>query len=66
MSPTTQITRRRALVGLAAVSALVVSACSGGDSGESGGGKSAGSGWSVPSTDPTATIKVLSILRLSD
>jgi ABC-type glycerol-3-phosphate transport system substrate-binding protein len=56
-------TRRRVLAGLAAAaaSALVLSGCSGGDSGSSSAGSS---GWSVPSTDPTATIKVLSILDL--
>jgi ABC-type glycerol-3-phosphate transport system substrate-binding protein len=62
MSPLPQMTRRRAVAGLAAAaaSALLLSACSGGDDAQS----SAGSGWSVPSTDPTATIKVLSILNL--
>src|SRR4051794_3484999 len=67
MTLITPITRRRALAGLAAAtaSALVLSGCSGGDN-SSGGSSSAGgsSGWSVPSTDPTATIKVLSILNL--
>src|SRR3954454_2062343 len=65
MSPLIHMTRRRALAGLAAAtaSALLLSGCSGGDDG--GGSSSSGaSGWSVPSTDPTATIKVLSILDL--
>jgi ABC-type glycerol-3-phosphate transport system substrate-binding protein len=58
-----QMTRRRVLAGFAAATAaaLVLSGCSGGDNGSSSSG---GSGWSVPSTDPTATIKVLSILDL--
>jgi ABC-type glycerol-3-phosphate transport system substrate-binding protein len=65
MSPLIHMTRRRALAGLAAAtaSALLLSGCSGGDDG--GGSSSSGaSGWSVPSTDPTATIKVVSILDL--
>src|SRR4051794_16224385 len=65
MSPQIHMTRRRALAGLAAAtaSALLLSGCSGGDDG--GGSSSSGaSGWSVPSTDPTATIKVVSILDL--
>jgi ABC-type glycerol-3-phosphate transport system substrate-binding protein len=58
-----QMARRRVLAGFAAATAaaLVLSGCSGGDNGSSSSGAS---GWSVPSTDPTATIKVLSILDL--
>jgi len=58
-----QVTRRRVLAGFAATTAaaLVLSGCSGGDNDSSSSGDS---GWSVPSTDPTATIKVLSILDL--
>ena len=58
-----QMTRRRVLAGFAATTAaaLVLSGCSGGDDGSSSSGDSS---WSVPSTDPTATIKVLSILDL--
>jgi ABC-type glycerol-3-phosphate transport system substrate-binding protein len=57
------MTRRRVLAGFAATTAaaLVLSGCSGGDNGSSSSGDSS---WSVPSTDPTATIKVLSILDL--
>jgi ABC-type glycerol-3-phosphate transport system substrate-binding protein len=50
-------------VGLAAAaaSALLLAGCGGGsDGGESNGG----GGWSLPGTDPAATIKVLSILDL--
>ena len=65
MSRTTQLTSCRALAALAAAaSALLLSACSGGNGAQSGAGQSGGSKWSVPSTDPTATIKVLSILNL--
>ncbi|MDY7090343.1 MAG: sugar ABC transporter substrate-binding protein [Actinomycetota bacterium] len=62
MSLTATLSRRRLLAGLAAAaaSALVLTGCSGGDS-DSG---STGGGWSLPSTDPAATIKVLSILDL--
>ncbi|MBU2667316.1 sugar ABC transporter substrate-binding protein [Actinoplanes bogorensis] len=63
MSLITPLSRRRLLAGLAAAtaSALVLTACGGGD--DSGTGSTAG-GWSLPSSDPTATIKVLSILDL--
>jgi ABC-type glycerol-3-phosphate transport system substrate-binding protein len=63
---TTSMTRRRVVAGLAAAtaSALLLTACSGGDDDGGGGQSAGGSGWSVPSTDPTATIKVLSILDL--
>ncbi|GAA0553555.1 extracellular solute-binding protein [Paractinoplanes ferrugineus] len=44
-----------------AASALVLSGCSGADGDSSGG---SGGGWSLPSSDPTATVKVLSILDL--
>lgn len=51
--------RRTGAVVAALVSgALVCTACSGGD------GHSASGGWEFPSEDPTATIKVLSILSL--
>ncbi|MEV6495378.1 sugar ABC transporter substrate-binding protein [Actinoplanes sp. NPDC051633] len=58
------LTRRRLVTGLAAAtaSALLLTACSGGDDGASS--SSSGGGWSVPSSDPTATIKVVSILDL--
>jgi ABC-type glycerol-3-phosphate transport system substrate-binding protein len=61
----TPISRRRALTGLAAAtaSALLLTACGGGDD-SSGGTSGSSSSWSVPSTDPTATIKVVSILDL--
>ena len=65
MTPRTLFSRRRVLAGFAAAaaSALVLSGCSGG--GDDGGGSTAGgSGWSVPSSDPTATLKILSILDL--
>src|SRR4051812_778995 len=57
------MTRRRLVTGLAAAtaSALLLTACSGGDDDATSG---SASGWSVPSSDPTATIKVLSILDL--
>jgi ABC-type glycerol-3-phosphate transport system substrate-binding protein len=57
------MTRRRMVTGLAAAtaSALLLTACSGGDDDATSGSSS---GWSVPSSDPTATIKVLSILDL--
>src|SRR4051794_34752041 len=59
------MTRRRLVTGLAAAtaSALLLTACSGGDD-DATSGSGSGSGWSVPSSDPTATIKVLSILDL--
>lgn len=55
------LTRRRLVSGLAAAtaSALLLTACGGDDTATGG-----GSGWSLPSTDPTATIKVVSILDL--
>src|SRR5919107_3743737 len=63
MTYISQMTRRRLLAGFAAstAAALLLSGCSGGDNGSSSSGDSS---WSVPSTDPTATIKVLSILDL--
>lgn len=58
--PTT-ITRALAV---AAAGALLLTGCSSGDGDSGASSSSGGSGWSLPSTDPTATIKVLSILDL--
>lgn len=56
-------TRARVLGGLAAlaVGALALSGCSS-SSGDNPSGDSAKGSWSIPSKDPTATVKVLSIL----
>jgi ABC-type glycerol-3-phosphate transport system substrate-binding protein len=61
--PHSRLSRRQLLGGLAAVSsaALLASGCSSDAQPAPG---TSGSGWSIPSTDPTATIKVLSILNL--
>jgi ABC-type glycerol-3-phosphate transport system substrate-binding protein len=52
----------------AAAGALLLTGCSsgggGGDGGSGSGTSGSGSSWSLPSTDPTATIKVVSILDL--
>jgi ABC-type glycerol-3-phosphate transport system substrate-binding protein len=59
----TRLSRRRLLAGMAVATAssLALAACGGGNAQAPAG---SGSGWSVPTTDPTATIKVLSILDL--
>lgn len=48
-------------VAAAAASALALAGCGGSDG---GGSATSSGGWSLPSTDPTATIKVVSILDL--
>ena len=64
-APHSHLSRRQLLGGLAAVSsaALLSTGCSADAQPEVG---TSGSGWSVPTTDPTATIKVLSILDLKN
>jgi multiple sugar transport system substrate-binding protein len=65
MTSSNPFTRRQLLGGLAALSAAGLLGAAGCSSSDSGGTPSAGStAWSLPSTDPTATIKVLSILDL--
>lgn len=64
-APQSRLSRRQLLGGLAAVSsaALLATGCSSDPEPQSG---TSGSGWSVPTTDPTATIKVVSILDLKN
>jgi multiple sugar transport system substrate-binding protein len=57
------MTSMKKALAAAAAGALLLTGCSSGG-GDSGGSTSGSAGWSLPSTDPTATIKVVSILDL--
>jgi multiple sugar transport system substrate-binding protein len=64
MTSTNPFSRRQLLGGLAALTVGGVLASAGCSSSADSPSGSGSSGWSLPSTDPTATIKVLSILDL--
>jgi ABC-type glycerol-3-phosphate transport system substrate-binding protein len=63
---TSRVSRRRFLAGAAALgsASIGLAGCSSSDSGAKP--STSSSGWSLPSTDPTATLKVLSILSLKE
>ena len=64
MTSSNPFSRRQLLGGLAALTVGGVLASAGCSSSADTPSGSSASGWSLPSTDPTATIKVLSILDL--
>jgi ABC-type glycerol-3-phosphate transport system substrate-binding protein len=64
MNASNPFTRRQLLGGMAALTATGLLGAAGCSSGGSSPTPGTGPGWSLPSSDPTATIKVLSILDL--